>query len=358
MYGRSEQRIGDALASLPGDAQVVSKIWADTVEEGHRQFERHLRLYEAPLLLEQIHNLRAWRQQLEWLEGEREAGRIRLIGATHYSAGAFGELSEVMRSGRIDVIQIPYNPIEREVERTILPLAGELDIGVLVMRPFSQRALIRPVEEGELAGRPLLVTTGLAGTPASIRRDAAVGRIVDWLLRWNTATAVETTLSRELLEREVLGPARALGPVVPELERLAHAAEGRPVKLVAAHNDLTMANVLVGRGRPLAIVDWDTASGETLPLGDLFYAMADAEAAADGYRDRLSAFMSRLDGPPSEHERRLAGALGLDEDVADVCFQACWLRHAANEALRPAQIERPFREIVRAIAERRIRIEG
>jgi aryl-alcohol dehydrogenase-like predicted oxidoreductase len=152
MYGRSEERIGAALPSLPGEPLVVTKIWADTAEQGRRQFERHLELYGGPILLEQIHNLRAWRQQLEWLEQERDAGRVRLIGATHYSPGAFGDLADVMRTGRIDVIQIPYNPIEREVERVILPLAQELDIGVLVMRPFSQRALIRPVDNGALEG--------------------------------------------------------------------------------------------------------------------------------------------------------------------------------------------------------------
>jgi aryl-alcohol dehydrogenase-like predicted oxidoreductase len=151
MYGRSEERIGAALPSLPGEPLVVTKIWADTAEEGRRQFERHLQLYGGPILLEQIHNLRAWRQQLEWLEHERDAGRLRLIGATHYSPGAFAELGGVMRTGRIDVIQIPYNPVEREVERTILPLAEELDIGVLVMRPFSQRALIQRVDERALA---------------------------------------------------------------------------------------------------------------------------------------------------------------------------------------------------------------
>ena len=39
-----------------------------------------------------------------------------------------------------------------------------------------------------------------------------------------------------------------------------------------------------------------------------------------------------------EHERPFRDALGLDERVADLCFHACWLRHAANETLRPEDV--------------------
>jgi len=49
----------------------------------------------------------------------------------------------VIETGRVDAIQIPYNPLERDVERDILPLASDRGLGVVVMRPFAEGALTR-----------------------------------------------------------------------------------------------------------------------------------------------------------------------------------------------------------------------
>lgn len=91
----------------------------------------------------QIHNLVAWEDHLAVLEEAKADGRIGLLGATHYSPRAFGELATVMRTGRLDAIQVPYNPRERDVEREILPLAADLGLAVLVMRPFGEGGLLR-----------------------------------------------------------------------------------------------------------------------------------------------------------------------------------------------------------------------
>ena len=90
-----------------------------------------------------MHNLLAWREHVAWLEPERDEGRIDRLGVTHYSAGAFPELAEALRTGRFDTVQLPYNPHEREVERELLPLAAELGVAVIVMRPLGEGALVR-----------------------------------------------------------------------------------------------------------------------------------------------------------------------------------------------------------------------
>ncbi len=150
MYGRAEGVLARALGMHRPETLVATKIWAPAPAEARRQLARQLELYEGRVDLEQIHNLVAWGEHLPWLEAEREAGRIALIGATHYLESAFGELERVMRTGRIQAIQVPYNPLQREAERRILPLAEELGLGVIAMRPFGEGALLRRAEPREL----------------------------------------------------------------------------------------------------------------------------------------------------------------------------------------------------------------
>jgi aryl-alcohol dehydrogenase-like predicted oxidoreductase len=161
MYGDAERLLAGALDGRRDQVVIADKVWTPSPEEGVAQLSRAVDWYEGHVDLMQIHNLVAWPAHLAMLEAARDRGLVGLIGATHYSAAAFGELVELMATGRIDTIQVPYNPVQREAERTILPLADELGLGVLLMRPLGEGQLVRwPPSPADLAPlRPFGVTT-------------------------------------------------------------------------------------------------------------------------------------------------------------------------------------------------------
>jgi aryl-alcohol dehydrogenase-like predicted oxidoreductase len=151
MYGRAEAVLGRALGERREEAIVASKIWTPSASEAQGQLDDQLGFFGGLVDVEQIHNLVGWEERLPWLEEARAAGRIGLIGATHLRTPAFAELERVMRTGRIQAIQIPYNPREREVEQRILPLAEELGLGVIAMRPLGGNgSVIAPPPAREL----------------------------------------------------------------------------------------------------------------------------------------------------------------------------------------------------------------
>lgn len=143
MYGRAEAVLSQALGERRGEAFVATKVWSGDVADGQAHYRRQLDWFGGRIDLLQIHNLVGWRAHLEWIERERDEGRVRFIGATHYAASALDELEVAMRTGRLDAIQVPVNPREREAERRVLPLAADLGLGVLAMRPMGEGGLLR-----------------------------------------------------------------------------------------------------------------------------------------------------------------------------------------------------------------------
>lgn len=151
MYGAAEASLATALDGRREQTTIATKIWAPSVDEGRTQYEAQRRFF-GRVEVEQVHNLVAWRDHLPWLEEERSAGRIDRIGVTHWSAGAFADLEDALRTKRFDAVQLPLNPAEHEAEHRLLPLAEELGLAVIVMRPFGGTGaplLGRPPGEAE-----------------------------------------------------------------------------------------------------------------------------------------------------------------------------------------------------------------
>jgi len=136
MYDGAEASLASALAGRRSEIDVATKIWAYSIAEGHEQLARQLDWF-GRVELEQIHNLAAWREQLPWLLEEQQRGRIGRLGVTHYASSALGELAEALRTGHFQTVQVPFNPGERDCERELLPLAEELGIAVIAMRPLG-----------------------------------------------------------------------------------------------------------------------------------------------------------------------------------------------------------------------------
>jgi hypothetical protein len=232
----------------------------------------------------------------------------------------------------------------------------------------------RPLAVGAIGGRSVLLQTALSG-----RRLAEVlgarpgllptvwGRLTDWLIRWNDFTARPTPLNDEILRRELLDPIARLAPHLELsgeyrawIEQRCLEVRGQSVPLVAAHGDLTMWNVLLERMGPLRVLDWATARERALPLGDFLYSVSDAATASRGYADRLAAVEACF-APGGEfaqavaHLRtRLEHTIALPAVVAELCFHACWLQHAANElqAAGPSD-PRPFLRVARWLVTQR-----
>jgi aryl-alcohol dehydrogenase-like predicted oxidoreductase len=140
MYGRAENVIGEVTAALGIQDKVflATKVWTRGKENGIKSMEHSMALLRAKRIdLMQVHNLVDVQTQLATLREWKAQGRIRYLGITHYEAGAFADMEKIMRSEKLDFVQINYSLMEREAEERVLPLAQERGIAVIVNRPFG-----------------------------------------------------------------------------------------------------------------------------------------------------------------------------------------------------------------------------
>lgn len=150
-YGDSEEVAGEIANDL-GIAQKV--FWATKVnavprgsesaepEAVRQQIETSFERAGTPEIdLIQVHNLADIPTQLAILKELREDGRVRYIGTTSTDADEYDYLAKVMREEPLDFIGVDYAIDNRESAKTILPLAAERGIGVLVYLPFGRSRL-------------------------------------------------------------------------------------------------------------------------------------------------------------------------------------------------------------------------
>ncbi|GAC1638352.1 MAG: aldo/keto reductase [Candidatus Dormibacteraceae bacterium] len=149
MYGLAEVALARALDGIRDRVLVATKIWTPSAEEGRAQADHALRLFGF-VDVYQVHNLVNVQEQLVLLERLKHEGKVRALGATHYQESAFPDLATLMKTKRLDMVQLPYNPLRRTAERELLPLAESLGLGVFVMSPLQHGILGRRPSAAQL----------------------------------------------------------------------------------------------------------------------------------------------------------------------------------------------------------------
>ena len=139
MYGRAERLLGELLSTLPHAGRLVaeSKVWTPFDALGSGQLERSLRLWGQPrfdVLL--VHNLLNWRAHLKTLRRWQEEGRVRYIGVSTSHGHKHEEAERILRSEKLDVLQITYNFADTRAEG-LMSLAAERGLAVIINRPFD-----------------------------------------------------------------------------------------------------------------------------------------------------------------------------------------------------------------------------
>lgn len=153
MYGSAQAVVGRGLAQLgaPQGLFAADKVW--TSSDGPRQMEESRGLWGVRKFdLLQVHNLLAWEEHLPTLFEMKAAGRLRYVGITTSEGRRHDLFEEVMRTQKLDFIQVTYNIVDREVEERILPLARDRGMAAMINRPFQQGDLTRRLARETLPG--------------------------------------------------------------------------------------------------------------------------------------------------------------------------------------------------------------
>lgn len=132
---------------------LATKIAADDRAAMERQWaESQRRLQTDRVELLQVHNLRALDVAWPYAQQLKASGATRYIGLTHYLESGHAPLVAAMRARRPDFVQVNYSVNAPQAAQTVLPVAQELGIAVLINRAFDDGKLFARVQDLTLPG--------------------------------------------------------------------------------------------------------------------------------------------------------------------------------------------------------------
>lgn len=214
MYGRSENVLGDLMQAGKARSKlfVATKVWTQGHAEGIAQMRDSMKKLKVERLdLMQVHNLTDTAVHLDTLAGWKKDGLVRLLGITHYHAGAHRDLAAALRKHRVDVVQVNYSMAEQEAGRGLLDLCAELGAAVVINRPFAEGALFQRVR-----GKPV---------PEWAKDELGIESWAQYFLKWilghPAVTVVIPGTRNPKHVQDNLAAARGRLPQVAQRERMA-----------------------------------------------------------------------------------------------------------------------------------------
>lgn len=143
-YRESEATLGDLIADIGNRSKIflATKVTAASGDRGEGEAMLKAsrdKLRSEVLDLVQVHNLLGTAVLLPLLREEKAAGRIRYLGVTTSRDSQYAELIDIMRRETLDFIQVDYSIANRSAADTILPLALDRGMAVLVNLPLGGR---------------------------------------------------------------------------------------------------------------------------------------------------------------------------------------------------------------------------
>jgi aryl-alcohol dehydrogenase-like predicted oxidoreductase len=148
-YGDAEMVFGEvtSAAGLRDKLFIATKLRSPDAQELKQSLAR---LKTASVDLLQLHNVKNAQQSLQSFREWKQQGLCRYVGITSTFRNDYPAIEAVLKREKPDFVQIDYSLDNREVEKTILPLAFDAGAAVLTALPYGRARLFRSVHGKEL----------------------------------------------------------------------------------------------------------------------------------------------------------------------------------------------------------------
>ncbi|MDQ2638973.1 MAG: aldo/keto reductase [Pseudomonadota bacterium] len=175
-YGSSEEVIGKLLADIGNRDKfflATKTPMNGDVSNGKAVLDESFRRLQVSRIdLMQIHNLHGMNELMPHFKEYKAAGKIRYIGMSTSTDNQYDGIAQAIRAHKPDFVQVDYSIGNRGAADSVLPLAQEQGLGVLINVPFGGR------------GRTLFPRVQNVAVPDWAKQELDIGSWAQFFLKY------------------------------------------------------------------------------------------------------------------------------------------------------------------------------